>query len=776
LIRSCKKEWERAGGAPTFAIVGVATLCAVWLLAIGLQRGATGDLVADTVLGQRSFTEIAPNEVVAYRLANPQGVGISPSGAIWVWDFGNNRIGRIGSTGGFDRVLGQPDLFSAACNGDSGFQNYPVGPPASSGSLCSTGEWALSPEESGAPMQPSFDSSGAMFTPDVMNNRVLKYCDPDNSGIACGVWGQPDFASRLPVDIGTTPPTDRSLRVPVAADISAEGWLAVADCFNQRIVIDTDADGQWDLVLGQDDFVTGGYWSGEDGRRYTLFGLAFPSGVRFWQGGDLFVSDNWNERILRYRRPFVNGMVGEVFANVSNPRSLTVDPLGRGLWVTVANTGAVAQLYSPSGSLVSTVSYGGGAFRGGIAFDSQNRMIAAGFFDGHDVVRFADSGSGYVPEHHFFAPAAVEGSAPNHISLRGLWRPHDVEIAGQQIVVADGLRIVVWNDKSSIYDGKPSDFAIPVGECDRVSADAGWLWTVCGNQVSAYALPLTASSVPAAVLVSVIDVAGGGQFQIGSAGFYGLEAAGGYLYLSQPGANRAFRVRDPLTAPTVDVLMGQTDIAGTSCNRGLYAPADPATPGDMLCYPGGVRLDRHGNLFLSDHSPEVQGNFRQLVFSAFPDRPAQVIFAPMAVKIFPPFAMTFEPAFDSSNRMFVGVNPYIAGIRFVEVFDEPLGPETMPDEYLSDFGSWTHSITFDDETGDLYVLDGNRNRLLRYRAPYGSGTPVPTSTVPPVATDAPTPPPSTPTLTPSLAPMTPTPTPTPHGKKPTPRVTKTPKP
>ena len=56
----------------------------------------------------------------------------------------------------------------------------------------------------------------------------------------------------------------------------------------------------------------------------------------------------------------------------------------------------------------------------------------------------------------------------------------------------------------------------------------------------------------------------------------------------------------------------------------------------MLCYPGAVAIDRLGNLFVSDHSLEVSGNWRLLVFPphATSAGNSSAIFAPAATKVF----------------------------------------------------------------------------------------------------------------------------------------------
>ncbi|OGY22166.1 MAG: hypothetical protein A2113_03480 [Candidatus Woykebacteria bacterium GWA1_44_8] len=114
-----------------------------------------------------------------------------------------------------------------------------------------------------------------------------------------------------------------------------------------------------------------------------------------------------------------------------------------------------------------------------------------------------------------------------------------------------------------------------------------------------------------------------------------------------------------------------------------------------------------------------------------PDNPS-VIYAPAASKIFPQYA-TYEAAFDSTNRMVVGFNPYGGGNpspdgkspgRFPAVFNDPLSASTTPDAFLKDYHSMQSSVAFDDDD-NLYVGDNNRTRVLIYKKPFGTGGPPP---------------------------------------------------
>jgi hypothetical protein len=155
---------------------------------------------------------------------------------------------------------------------------------------------------------------------------------------------------------------------------------------------------------------------------------------------------------------------------------------------------------------------------------------------------------------------------------------------------------------------------------------------------------------------------------------------------------------------------------------GLGIPALPNT----LSFPGALSFDRKGNLFLSDHSLEVEGNIRLLQFDLLaPGLSGTVRYAPSAKKIFPDIG-AWEPAFDSKNHMVVGWNYSLGGQhfpdpsqnkRFPGYFVDPLSPsQTDPDGFLMDLHSGAFGATFDSDD-NLYMTDLNRGRVLIYKQP-----------------------------------------------------------
>lgn len=211
------------------------------------------------------------------------------------------------------------------------------------------------------------------------------------------------------------------------------------------------------------------------------------------------------------------------------------------------------------------------------------------------------------------------------------------------------------------------------------------------------------------------------------------------LWVADAARNRVFRVRDPLTNPVVDIVLGQTDSNGTLCNQGNGNMPSQTS----LCAPGNVTLDPWGNVYVSDDSLEVDGNFRLLEFDAnlFPDDWPTALFGIPATRVFgrngsftDPYCHLFsyvynfnlacgplQPAFTSDGQMVVGMNGYI-GSRFPLVYNTPLVSD-QPDTYLNDFSSYGGYSAVFDSNNDLYITDLDRARVLVYRQPLASGTP-----------------------------------------------------
>ena len=798
-------------------------------------RGVAGDLWADVILGKPDFSQIAPNSVVPFKVFNPGGVVVDRSvspGRAYVWDSGNSRILGIDlarcyegpSPCSADIVLGQPSLYDhAACNRDSSVQNDPSIASASAETLCGIPVDDLSPWEGHTFVTMAIDGRGALYVPDSVNHRVLKYNNPFlNDSVADAVWGQTDFAgsacNRGDLDRPTAETLCfRSLNHLLTAgflssgsgvEINSDGSLWVADSGNHRVLrfSASSATGAVskvaDLVLGQPDFE-----SAEPGG--TLDRLHAPSAVRIDANGWLYVADTGNDRVLVFKPPFVSGMEAdsEFGSQLRRPTSIEIDPSGAGIWVNDSGNFMV-ELWDMTGTFVLKV-LGKDSYRpdqtchapltdlpsaphmcpiaGGLGVDRLGNVLVTPFLRWSAVIRFAnpaatDGQIGRPDRRLFFPPPGV-----NFKDGIGIHSARGVAVWEDQLIVSDMDRLMFWNGLDTLSNGRPADGI--VGDenqalarpscCGKIKVDAaGRLWVLSfeGRKfVDVYQLPLTEYSVALqmiwideGVALPVLGQDSRVAFGHGKLGIAPV-GNGDFVWISDTDNHRVLRIRDPLKNPVVDVVLGQEDASGDQCNRGRFEPAartsvqDPSN-NDVLCYPGALSIDRLGNLYVSDHALEVNGNRRLLVFAAttLPTTNSEAIFGPSAAKVFvhsavgrndlwvdpwgrreefgvdaPEFqaAATWEPAFDSTNRMVVGYNGYV-GPRFVGVYDDPFGPETLPNAYLNDFGSMPYTATFDDND-NLYVGDINRARVLVYYNPFdnppqASVGPTPETAAPPM--------------------------------------------
>lgn len=803
-------------------------------------RGQAGDLWADIVLGQPDFSEVVPHKVSSRRLFHPGGVLVDRSvrpNRVYVFDGGNSRvlgfayIGHVQSGAhagapctsdsdygarcvvdearGADIVLGQPSFNRGACNGDGGFQSYPQRPRASAATFCSMREDQISLTEGGSFANLAVDTAGNLYVPDFFNHRVLRYDSPFTSDTtADDVWGQADFSgNECNRGRGVGAPDAQSLCFGspfnegfvggVAVDPGGNLW--VADNQNNRVLrfpFDPDTGKPAhaaDLVLGQPDFFSWQRGSGLD-RMWA------PAGVRVGSSGTVYVADsqaggNFNTaRILVFEPPLSSGMAASrtLGSGFRLPTGLEFDVSG-GLWVSdrinnqlllYGSSGAIEKVlfkdlpnmsgtcggnyvgngpdfYSP-GDNGWFPSYNVCDSAGSIGVDIDGNILVAASSFVQDVWRFPapiptpQPGVAHSADARLFKP--FQFAAVNEPVLEEMYSARGVAVAAGQLIVADGSRLLFWNDPPNFTNGQPPDgfTGVPSAQHEhgtrppfgRIRADdAGRLWATRGNKLLVYQLPLTQGEAPAYVIAPPIPVLGGGELRWESLNIGGIAPVGGgeQLWVADPGTHRVLRIRNPLTNPVVDVLLGQESLSGKRCNRGR---GQSAPSQNSLCYPGAVALDANGNLWVSDHALEVAGNHRLLVFSAasIPNRPSRAVFGIPADQVLgtngsftgPPcqdaLCGPFEPAFTWQGQMAVGLNSYI-GSRFALLYTDPRNNATPTP--LKDFESMPYAATFDHD-GNLYIASLNRARVLIYRNPLSlpaAPTPTPTATPQPSCFD-----------------------------------------
>ena len=756
-------------------------------------RGEGGDLLADAIIGQPDFSEIVPGPTTDDKLALPHGVVVDLSTAanrFYVYDAGHNRI--LGFDGtcidtppcSASIVLGQPDMTTSACNGDSNFQNYPTRSLATSSTLCGEFEWGISVSEGGSGASMYVDGSGNLYVPDYINHRILKYNSPFTTDtIADDVWGQVDFNkndcnktqatywSPIPAPDATSLCFNwgSSNNWTAGVDVDASGNLWVADSGNNRVLMYAPGSKTATRVFGQQNFTTRTAGNG-------LNQMRDPAVVRVSSQGWVYVAqhkttDPDNGRMMIFKPPFSDGMNASVVKDFNRPSSIDFDPTRAGLWI-MNELNRTLELWDEDlagASPIETIGFSGqGNFlddaSGSLGIDSDgNLMMAIGrgsYTD--DVVLIPKEGGGYgtaVRLFEAFLPHRTDRDLTAAVNGVQWAKNPDVDpLLGSQLAVGGGGRILFWNnpDASTMSNYSSADGYLDWLTCNSVqvcnpvisgfddadgaccagmSVSDNHLWVSMfhvrddPHRILVYELPLTSGELPVDEIklpLAVLPETVGGPEGTIAAGdiLWGLVAQpdDSNLWISQRGQNRVFRLRDPLGAsPIVDVILGQTSTTGTSCNQG----GSPTT--STLCLPGSLALDRYENLFLSDHSLEIQGNRRLLEFNdnLFPTGSQTITYALAASRTFPNIA-TWQPAFDSENRMVVGYNPYACSNPscpdtgqnryFPGLYEDPLSGPTDADEYFDDFHSMPFSATFDDND-DLYIADLNRGRVLVYISP-----------------------------------------------------------
>ena len=744
---------------------------------------------------------------------------VSP-GRLYVWDAGNSRILGVDLRTCYagpspcvaDVVIGQPSGFDhAACNADSNVQNFPFRAAASAETLCGIPDITIPPDEDRSHVTMAVDSWGNLYVPDVLNNRVLKYERPfETDSVADEVWGQSDFSGIVcNRDSPGFAPTRKSLCLShwnvwsilegftSGVEVDSDGNLWVADAGNHRVLRFSlnHATGtiakQADLVLGQPHFQI-------SERGSSLERLDSPAAVRTDTNGWLYVADKGNDRVLVYQPPFTSGMSAtSVFGSgFKRPTSLEMHVDNQSLWVNDSGNLRFERWDLNGAGIRGEEHSVSSRTGGGIGIDSEGNILIAITRFTQDVIRHPSTGraAGSAVHQFFDRKLFSPPGGHNFKGSRELGWVAGVAVYGDQLIAADYKRLMFWNGINSLSNGKPADGVI--GEthwqqsahtcCGRIKVDqAGRLW-VLGTDVTrfirVYQLPLTAQAIPIQTIRTeslslpvlgtsdrvrigpttqrILTVGGPpGGTSITTGPFIRSIAPvgnGDMVWISDSYNHRVLRIRDPLTNPVVDVILGQTDSSGNMCNRHSHIspwanPADHTGPptADMLCFPGGLAIDRFGNLFVSDHSLEVSGNRRLLVFAAgsIPLDNQSVIYAPAASKVFSNLDVvddryfahsyaprqvvdtgtvylrrrlpaTWEPAFDSANHMAVGFNSFM-GPRFIGLYHNALGPDTAPSGFLHDLVSMPYAMTFD-ENDNLYVTDINYNRILIYWNPFNN--------------------------------------------------------
>jgi sugar lactone lactonase YvrE len=394
--------------------VAILTLFAALLL-LGIrihlscaQKPWTNSQAADGVLGQVDFTSTISG-TSASAFDNPFGVAVDPTtGKLFVSDLNNNRGLRFSSINAAlndsaaEAVLGQVD-FTSNMSGTTAATLY-------------------------GPSHISVDEDGRLWVADFHNHRVLRFDNAASKGngtAADGVLGQPDFTSN-------TPATTRSgMSRPVGVHVDAPGTLWTADTLNNRVLRFDNAASKAngaaaDGVLGQPDFTS-------NTPATTQSGMSIPNDLTVDGLGNLFVTDCFNNRVLRFdnaaskangaaadgvlgQPDFISNTDATTQSGMAFPRSIAVDDYGR-LYVTEShnhrllsfNDAAAKGNGAPADNVLGQADFATGAANGGgisartlnsprgVFFDNATLRLWVTDRQNQRVLRFESSYKTYLP-------------------------------------------------------------------------------------------------------------------------------------------------------------------------------------------------------------------------------------------------------------------------------------------------------------------------------------------------------------------------------------------
>ena len=655
------QKHSRISSSLRLSTIVIASVVAVFV--VTAIPAATGDSIADAVLGQIDFAHNGINNTNASSLDAPSQIAIDLSSTpqhLYVVDGNNNRILGWNDASGFtngqnaDIEIGQPDFETTRCNSGTA-----LGDVAGLGadSLCLPGGVAV-------------DSSGNLYIADTSNNRVLEYNQPFVQAIASGfsanaVFGQGSFTRSICGQMAT------GLCFPQGVTIDAGDDLYLADAGNNRVLEFTQplgplnegtgaGDETADLVFGQGaagtDFVS--HKCVINGGSASAVGMCNPLSVAVDGSGDLYVDDDGDHRVLEFNQPLATPNIVTGAGDVTADLVFGQGSSGADFTDAICYDGYGADP-APSADGICNLS--------GLAVDSDGDLFVT------------DISNSRVLE--YLNPLAGGGGSPATPGSAG-------DVTADVVFGQNGSFVtgVCGGTAASGIPASGSVLCLPDGVTVDGAGDV-FVADASNSRVLDYTNPLSSPPV-ASLVLGETDLTHNGvnnptaaALQQPSGVAIDSSATPNHLYVADSANNRVLGWTDAAgfaNGRPADIVVGQPDARSVDCNDGVAVGDSNGIGADSLCDPEDVAVDTAGNLYVAD-----AGNNRALEYLT-------------------PFA----------------VSAPIVGQSAVQVWGQD-GSFTSTD---CNFGAATinglslcspEGVTLD-TSNDLYVSDTNNNRVLEF--------------------------------------------------------------
>lgn len=648
---------------------------------------------AEAVFGQPNLQSATPGTTQS-SLDSPISVTIDNSGNLWVSDTENGRVLRwanadsAASGEAAAQVLGHADFTTRGPEG------------ATATGLSRPGGIAA-------------DSTGRLWVADYFGNRVVRYDNAaakGNGGAADAVIGQPDLQG----DAGGV--SQNQFDGPYDLAIDAQGHLWVADFGNSRILRFDNAalkpnGAAADGVLGQSNYTSEG---GGDDASHTNRAI----GIAISSGGDLFVSDSQNQRILRWDNAANkgNGSDADAVLGRLGLESGADHPADPGS----LSDGIRGMCVDGTGRLWAADSSNERVLRWDVAASKANGASADGVIGQLNTSTTVSN--------------SMDPAAGVYLPQGGLEDP----VSGK-FFIADLQRVLRFANRAALESGAAPEAFLGKNNGTDFEGDAssngirsalglamdstGSLWVADRDANRVVSFPNAATAPTGAALGVVLgqpdfDTTTSGLKVNSLNGPRGLAIdSGGNLYVADYGNHRILRfnnVQNKTIGDSADAVIGQPD----------FVTASTATNAALLNNPSGICLDSQGRLWVADSGKDRIARY-DLPMAVGPNDPPSGVLGGVATVSENGMHQPTAVAVTTSGRLWVCDSGFNRVLRFENAAAKPdaanadgvLGSPVLTDRY---YESRTRSafnrpeVLFLDAIGSLWVVDTSNSRLMKF--------------------------------------------------------------